>query len=413
MKKFFVAMGVAAFAFVGCDDSSSASAGPNDEPGVESSSVEQGSSSSEKAKSSSSDIQCETKQSSSSEKSGLSSSSSKDVGSSCSSESDGVSSSSVKSESSSSVDAPKSSSSEVSSSSSEVRESSSSSADTPSSSSESVSSSSEPVKISSSSEREEKSSSSEQNIESSSSSASEVNCSALLEGETGWSWNVPKECRFNPDIDYGSMTDTRDGKVYKTVKIGDQTWMAENLNYYDASDLNVKEKSWCFGKMDNGDSSTCDVAGRFYTWAAAIDSVKLANDADNPLDCGNGKTCVLPDTVYGICPPGWHLPTLAEWKALFEAVGGRSVAAGVLKSQNGWYSKGNGTDAVGFSAIPVGFRTRAGDYDFEGYFAHFWSASESDEDNAYDVFMNYYIKDVRYDDDVKFYGYSVRCVKNE
>jgi uncharacterized protein (TIGR02145 family) len=224
---------------------------------------------------------------------------------------------------------------------------------------------------------------------------------------------VPKECRFNSEITYGTMTDERDGKTYKTVKIGNQTWMAENLNYYDATNLSVKEKSWCFGKKDNEDSTTCDVAGRFYTWAAAIDSVKLANDADNPLDCGDGMTCTLPDTVYGICPSDWHLPTLAEWKALFEAVGGQSVAAGVLKSQNGWYSKGNGTDAVGFSAIPVGFRTRAGDYDFEGYFAHFWSASESDEDNAYDVFMNYYIKDVRYDDDVKFYGYSVRCVKNE
>ena len=410
MKKIFAALGIVAFAVVGCDDSSSASAGQNDEPAVESSSSSVTLRSSSSVRSSSSapveDL------SSSSEKAKSSSSKNEESSSSVKSSSSSSVILSASEESSSSV--VESSSSVAESSSSEVTpQSSSSSADTPSSSSESVSSSSEPVKISSSSEREEKSSSSEQNIESSSSSASEVNCSALLEGETGWSWNVPKECRFNPDIDYGSMTDTRDGKTYKTVKIGDQTWMAENLNYYDATNLSVKEKSWCFGKKDNEDSTTCDVAGRFYTWAAAIDSVKLANDADNPLDCGNGKTCVLPDTVYGICPPGWHLPTLAEWKALFEAVGGRSVAAGVLKSQNGWYSKGNGTDAVGFSAIPVGFRTRAGDYDFEGYFAHFWSASESDEDNAYDVFMNYYIKDVRYDDDVKFYGYSVRCVKNE
>ena len=388
MKKFLVAMGLVAFAFVGCDDSSSASAGPNDEPGVESSSsVEQGSSSSKKAKSSSSVTQSDVKQSSSSEKTGKSSSSV-----------DGASSSSVKSESSSSVENSQSNSGVMTSSSSAT---SSSSVEEPKSSSSEIESSSSSSEDSEPVER------------SSSSSLGDVNCSVLLEGETGWSWNVPKECRFNSEITYGTMTDERDGKTYKTVKIGDQTWMAENLNYYDATNLSVKEKSWCFGKKDNEDSTTCDVAGRFYTWAAAIDSVKLANDADNPLDCGDGMTCTLPDTVYGICPSDWHLPTLAEWKALFEAVGGRSVAAGVLKSQNGWYSKGNGTDAVGFSAIPVGFRTRAGDYDFEGYFAHFWSASESDEDNAYDVFMNYYIKDVRYDDDVKFYGYSVRCVKNE
>jgi len=410
MKKFLVAMGVAAFAFVGCGDDSSSSSGPNDESGVESSSSSntqseakqssssektgkssssgnETSSSSEKAKSSSSNAQSEVKQSSSSEKTGKSSSSVDDA-----------SSSSGKSESSSSVENSQSNSGVMTSSSSAT---SSSSVEEPKSSSSEIESSSSSSEDSEPVER------------SSSSSLGDVNCSVLLEGETGWSWNVPKECRFNSEITYGTMTDERDGKTYKTVKIGDQTWMAENLNYYDATNLSVKEKSWCFGKKDNEDSTTCDVAGRFYTWAAAIDSMKLANDADNPLDCGDGMTCTLPDTVYGICPSDWHLPTLAEWKALFEAVGGRSVAAGVLKSQNGWYSKGNGTDAVGFSAIPVGFRTRAGDYDFEGYFAHFWSASESDEDNAYDVFMNYYIKDVRYDDDVKFYGYSVRCVKNE
>ena len=388
MKKFLIAMVSAAMIFFGCGDDSSSSSGPNDESGVESSSsVEQGSSSSEKAKSSSSNAQSEVKQSSSSEKTGKSSSSVDDA-----------SSSSGKSESSSSVENSQSNSGVMTSSSSAT---SSSSVEEPKSSSSEIESSSSSSEGSEPVER------------SSSSSLGDVNCSVLLEGETGWSWNVPKECRFNSEITYGTMTDERDGKTYKTVKIGDQTWMAENLNYYDATNLSVKEKSWCFGKKDNEDSTTCDVAGRFYTWAAAIDSMKLANDADNPLDCGDGMTCTLPDTVYGICPSDWHLPTLAEWKALFEAVGGRSVAAGVLKSQNGWYSKGNGTDAVGFSAIPVGFRTRAGDYDFEGYFAHFWSASESDEDNAYDVFMNYYIKDVRYDDDVKFYGYSVRCVKNE
>ena len=342
MKKFLIAMGVAAFTFVGCDDSSSASAGSNDEPAVESSSsVEQGSSSSEKAKPSSSVIASETKQSNSS--------------------------SSVDPISSSSLQGDK--------------------------------------KSSSSGEKETSSSSVKSE---SSSSAGEVNCSALLEGETGWSWNVPKECRFNPDIDYGSMTDTRDGEVYKTVKIGNQTWMAENLNYADSAKTpSLKGKSWCFGN----DSLKCKVTGRFYTWAAAIDSAKLYTDKS--IDCGYGKTSTLPDTVYGICPPGWHLPNNTEWNALFTAVGGQSTAGKVLKSQSGWVSHGNGTDAFGFSALPAGFRNNYNGYFYDvGNFAYFWSSTESSSYNAYFIDLNYYNEDgyLNYGD--KGYGYSVRCLKD-
>ena len=407
MKKFLVlsswsrfatigSMLVVAFAVVGCDDSTSASTETNNDNVV----IESSSSSSEKAKSSSSKEEKKAKESSSSVKP---------------ESTDKLSSSSKKMESSSSSSVIASSAKQSSSSgkapaSSEPVEGTSSSS---SKKAKSSSSCSDETSVSSSSSADAYSSSSENAGESSSSSKDAESSSSSLVIPDGWSWNVPRELRLNPAITYDTMTDSRDNKKYKTVTIGKQVWMAENLNYYDATDLNVKEKSWCYGKKDNADSTTCDVAGRFYTWAAAIDSVKLATDAINPLDCGDGKTCALPDTVYGVCPPDWHLPSLEEWKILFEVVGGRSVAAGVLKSQSGWYSKGNGTDDIGFSAIPVGFRTRAGDYDFEGYFAHFWSASESDEDNAYDVFMNYYIKDVRYDDDVKFYGYSVRCVKNQ
>ena len=182
---------------------------------------------------------------------------------------------------------------------------------------------------------------------SSSSSSVELNCSALLEGNTGWSWDVPKECRFNPDITYGTMTDSRDGQTYKTVKIGDQTWMAENLNYADSINTpSLLERSWCY----NDNIENCAVAGRLYTWAAAIDSVKLATDADNPQDCGYGKNCKLPASVQGICPKGWHLPNKLEWNTLISAVGGKKTAGSALKSQTGWNGSGNGTDSLGFSA---------------------------------------------------------------
>ena len=339
MKKFILAMGLVAFAFVGCDDSSSASAGPNDEPGVESSSsVERGessssvipgsdpeSSNSEKAKSSSSDTRSDAKQSSSSEK-----------------------------------DKSSSSSAEMQSSSSET-------------------------------------------VVNSSSSVSKVSSSSL-----NFDWSLPKETYLNPEIEYDTIIDSRDGKVYKTVKIGDQIWMAENLNYYDSTDLSVKYKSWCYGKSDNKDSSTCDVTGRLYTWAAAMDSVSTG--------CGYCKTCDLASAgsatlVQGICPKEWHLPSQAEWNALFTAVGGQSTAGKVLKSQTGWYNNGNGTDAFGFSALPAGKRYNV-NFSDDGFEANFWSATEGNSYSVYFMNLNFNVEKAYLDNSTKNLEFSVRCVKD-
>ena len=225
----------------------------------------------------------------------------------------------------------------------------------------------------------------------------------------GWSWNVPKEARLNPEIAYGTMTDSRDKKVYKTVKIGNQVWMAENLNYADSAKTpSLKGKSWCFGN----DTLKCGVTGRLYTWAAAIDSVKLATDADNPQDCGYGKSCTLPAKVQGVCPPDWHLPTYAEWKALFTAVGGQSTAATALKSQSGWYTHGNGTDAFGFSALPAGRRDYDGCFNGGGSSADFWSSTEYDSYSAYYMSLYYLNEDAGLYGNYKVYGFSVRCLKD-
>lgn len=224
-------------------------------------------------------------------------------------------------------------------------------------------------------------------------------------------WSLPKETYLNPNIEYDSIVDSRDGKVYKTVKIGDQTWMAENLNYDPGQGGSGDAKydwSWCF----NNEPKNCDVAGRLYTWAAAIDSVKLANDAENPRDCGDGKACYLSSTVQGICDKGWHLPTRMEWKALFTAVGDQSTAGVVLKSQVGWYDDGNGTDAFGFSALPAGYSIDKDHFYNAGLNADFWSSTEYASKYAYDMYMKYYFEDALVTDFNKSYGYSVRCVKD-
>ena len=271
---------------------------------------------------------------------------------------------------------------------------------------------------SSSSEKNTESSSSEKTSESSSSSANEINCAALLEEHTGWSWNVPKVCRFNPDIEYGSMTDSRDGHVYRTVKIGEQIWMAENLNYADsAKTRSLKGRSWCYNNMPKN----CDVAGRLYSWAASIDSLKLATNSNNPLDCGYRKTCTLPEKVQGICPDGWHLPTYSEWVSLFTAVGGQSTASAKLKSQSGWYSIGSGDDAFGgggddsfgFSALPAGEYYYSGNFSYGAYHALFWSSTEVGDGYAIGMELDYANDGASlYNDCIKVDGFSVRCIKN-
>ena len=239
---------------------------------------------------------------------------------------------------------------------------------------------------------------------SSSSSAGGWVSSSNLES---FNWSIPKENYLNPEITYGTMTDSRDGQTYKTVKIGEQVWMAENLNYADSTKTpSLLKRSWCYDdKAEN-----CAVAGRLYTWAAAIDSAELYKDKS--IDCGDGKTCTLPDTVYGVCPPGWHLPTNSEWNALFTAVGGQSMASKILKSQTGWLNHGNGTDAYGFSAFPAGSRDNYDAFDDEGDVAYFWSATEYYLHGAYSIYLYYSAEDAYLDGLYKTYAYSVRCLEN-
>ncbi|WP_173384119.1 FISUMP domain-containing protein [Fibrobacter succinogenes] len=243
-------------------------------------------------------------------------------------------------------------------------------------------------------------------------SSSSVQSSSSMSSSSSselFDWTLPKETYLNPEIDYDTIIDSRDGKVYKTVKIGEQTWMAENLNFdpgQGGPDGAKYDWSWCY----NNEPQNCDVAGRLYTWAAAIDSVKLANDADNPLVCGMGKSGTFWTTVQGICPEGWHLPSTREWSDLKDAVGG--LPGKNLKSQTGWNGDGNGTNITGFSAIPAGWRHN-GIFGNNGIIAYFWGSYGSYENKAEymelfahpDSWEVYYLE--------KDYGFSVRCIKDE
>ncbi|MCQ2108130.1 MAG: fibrobacter succinogenes major paralogous domain-containing protein [Fibrobacter sp.] len=290
--------------------------------------------------------------------------------------------------------------------------SSSSKKDDPMSSSSVVSSSSEKssssVNSSSSIESSSSSSVTLSDVEGSSSSAINVESSSSSRGL----FDMTKDEFLNPEITYGTMTDARDNKTYKTVKIGDQVWMAENLNYADSTKTpSLKGNSWCYdNKTEN-----CDVVGRLYTWAAAIDSVALANDADNPQTCGYGKTCTLPTVVQGVCPEGWHLPSYDEWQTLFTAVGGSSKAGTALKSQTGWKSQTGDAadrDAYGFSALPAGDRDGSGHFYDAVSSAYFWSASESGSSYAYSVRLRYSNEGASMDGGYKSYGNSVRCLQD-
>lgn len=219
----------------------------------------------------------------------------------------------------------------------------------------------------------------------------------------------------NPDIDYGTMTDARDGQVYKTVKIGTQTWMAENLNYDPGDVSGMGSDAWS-GCYDN-ESANCSKYGRLYTWEVAMDNA----------DCAYGKTCnaiLNPTTpVRGVCPSGWHLPSHREFEELINyidpsfgyghTVDAHSSTAGhYLKSKSGWNSNGNGTDAYGFSALPGGIRSHDCYFINADNIAFFWSSGEGSSYNTLCLYLTYTLENAKLGYYDKYNARSVRCLQD-
>ncbi len=171
-----------------------------------------------------------------------------------------------------------------------------------------------------------------------------------------WHWkDVSKKDLMNSSVSYGEMTDERDGQIYKTVTIGDQTWMAENLNYaYIVA--GEEEEGRCFKTFPSnseGMNTLCDVFGRAYPMSAAMDSAAVFSD--DGMNCSPNSVCSPNKQVRGICPDGWRLPADDDWKTLFKSVGGAKIAGKKLKSRSSWYVDGNGSDDYGFSVLPAGY----------------------------------------------------------
>jgi uncharacterized protein (TIGR02145 family) len=196
-----------------------------------------------------------------------------------------------------------------------------------------------------------------------------------------------------------TFTDPRDGKVYQTVVIGNQEWMAENLAYLPSVNMVA-------------DGSEDALGYYYYVYGYDGTNVAEAKATDNYATYG-----VLYNwtAAMNACPDGWHLPSDAEWTELTDYLGGESVAGGKLKETGTthWASPNTGaTNETGFTALPGGYRTNNGTFGVIGYLGHWWSATEYNDTYAWyrlmyynnsNVYRSYYYKEV---------GFSVRCLRD-
>jgi len=197
----------------------------------------------------------------------------------------------------------------------------------------------------------------------------------------------PRNISHPRGIAYQSFKDPRDGQTYKSVVIGNQTWMAENLNYNASGSFcfdNIKRDGTIIDTLVS-EGGYCDIYGRLYDW----------------------------ETAVSVCPDGWHLPSDAEWATLIISVGGESIAGTKLKSRSYWsgninHPNGNGTDDYGFTAIPndidLPYNSRM--------YGIWWASNEIDKTYAYAFSIAYHGTANIVSQGYKSGVYSVRCIKD-
>jgi len=235
---------------------------------------------------------------------------------------------------------------------------------------------------------------------------------AYATNSAGPAYGEQQQFKTHADFTCGqSFTDLRDGKVYNTVQIGSQCWMAENLKYLPSvvgpatgSQTTLYYYVYGYGGTIVADAkatSNYTIYGVLYNWPAAMN--------------GATSSTANPSGVQGLCPTGWHLPSDAEWTQLTDYLGGTSVAGGKLKETGTthWSSPNTGaTNETGFTALPGGYRNGGGTFNYIGNDGYWWSTTEYNTDTAWRRGMNYISSIVYRNDDNKELGFSVRCLKD-
>jgi uncharacterized protein (TIGR02145 family) len=190
---------------------------------------------------------------------------------------------------------------------------------------------------------------------------------------------------------------------FKTVKIGNQVWMARNLdvstfrNGKPIKHVVTKEewqKAW-----ENGEPAWC-----YYS-----------NDPENGRLFGKLYNWYAVNDSSGLAPAGWHVPTDEEWTTLTNTLGGMNVAGSRMKSVAGWKNYGHGTNESGFDALPAGARNFTGEFHYLGEATYWWSSTELSMNYAWPRFISFLNGTVERNPNIyysKGLGVSVRLIKD-
>lgn len=173
-----------------------------------------------------------------------------------------------------------------------------------------------------------------------------------------------------------TFVDKRDGTRYKSVKIGSQVWMAENVNF------KTDSGSCCYGYQE----SNCKIYGRLYTW----------------------------ETARSVCPKGWHLPTITEWDTLVKYLGGNNEAGVRLRAEAGWKTDHpDKINSTGFSALPGGNHSYDSTFCNLGLWGWWWSSTGNGTENGWsrDIYFKW-DSFIGLSDYYKGMYFSVRCIKD-
>lgn len=231
---------------------------------------------------------------------------------------------------------------------------------------------------------------------------------------------------FDPaSIEYDSIVDVRDGKTYRTVKIGDRWWLAENLNY-------AADSSYCY----NDEPDSCAIYGRLYPWTVAMQLDTVYNKLNAVY------TEKIKSKHRGICPSGWHIPSEKEWKEMIDYADSHNGNEGAGASMRAKYSWNPNEkydikyiDRFGFAGLAAGARAekemRKSDCNYHtgydddiycgvGEEAFFWTSTErmdfrNDSEHALYFFLhglqNDDFRTSEWGEFTKRAALSVRCVK--